>query len=103
MKREEALKQLQTASTVNEKFEVAYNILKHSPPISQDKMLLLYAYYKQAVFGDYREIKSDNDFSNYIQTFKNNAWGQVRGLSSDKAKQEYINYTIQLIKDEYPK
>jgi|LGOV01.1.fsa_nt_gb acyl-CoA-binding protein len=101
MRREEALKIILSAKSLDDQFDVAYDILRHSPPISQDKMLLLYAYYKQAVLGDYKDINITNDFSNYTQTFKNNAWSQVKGLSSDDAKKKYIDFTINIIKEEY--
>ena len=101
MNKREAFDLLEKSSTIEDQFEAAYNILKHSPPISQDKMLLLYAYYKQALFGDFKKTE-ENQVSNYIQTFKNNAWIQVNGMKAISAKEKYIEFTKELIKSEYP-
>jgi len=101
MTRENALENITNAVSLDNRFKVAYDVLEHSPPISQDKMLLLYAYYKQAVFGDYKETPFLNEFSNYIQTFKNNAWSQVIGISKNEAKKKYIELTIKIIEEEY--
>ncbi len=101
MKKAEALKAIHSSKNLNERFEVAYDVLYHSPPISQDKMLMLYAYYKQAVYGNYKEDPKSGDVSNYIQTFKNNAWSQVGGLSTDEAKQKYIDFTLKVIEEDY--
>ena len=55
--------------------------------IAPDVMLKFYAYYKQANFG--------NNFSfdsglNVRSGFKFNAWMQLKGMSKEEAKQEYI-------------
>ena len=101
MKKEEALKRIKDSNNLNDRFETAYFVLEHSPPISQDKMLMLYAFYKQAIHGNYIEKKSVNKFSDFIQTFKNNAWSQVKGLTVDQAKQKYIDITLKVIDDDY--
>ena len=101
MKKQEALNRIKNAETIEQKFLVAYDVLDHSPPISQDKMLMLYAYYKQAVYGDYIEVEPLNDVVNYVQTFKNNAWSQVKGLTELEAKKFYIEFTVKVIEQDY--
>ena len=101
MKKKDALEAIQNSNNLEDRFNVAYDVLDHSPPISQDKMLMLYAYYKQAVFGNYTEKEEEIGVSNYIQTFKNNAWSQVTGISTEEAKQKYIDLTIKVIEEDY--
>jgi diazepam-binding inhibitor (GABA receptor modulating acyl-CoA-binding protein) len=55
--------------------------------ITPDLMLKLYAYNKQANFGNQ---SSSNKESNVRNAFKFNAWLQLKGMSSDAAKKEYI-------------
>lgn len=101
MKKDDAIKAILSSKNLEDKFNMAYDVLEHSPPISQDKMLMLYAYYKQAKYGDYIEQEEKNDVSNYIQTFKNNAWSQVKNLTKEQAKQNYIDFTIKVINEDY--
>ena len=101
MNRKYALELIHNSKNLEEKFQVAYDVLEHSPPISQDKMLMLYAYYKQAVFGNFIENKEQSDVSNYIQTFKNNAWSQVRELTTVQAQEKYIEFTLKVIEEDY--
>ena len=101
MKKEDALKAINNSEKLNDKFNAAYDVLDHSPPIPQNKMLMLYAYYKQAIYGNYIELVDKNNVSNYIQTFKNNAWSQVKGISTDDAKQKYIDYTLKVVEEYY--
>lgn len=56
--------------------------------LPQDVQLRLYAFYKQATFGtiDTRFQPGDNLRS----AFKTNAWMQISHLSSDEAKEMYI-------------
>jgi len=103
MKKKKALELIQSCNNLDEKFSVAYDVLDHSPPISQDKMLMLYAFYKQAVFGDFIETEDteQDGVSNYIQTFKNNAWSQVKNLTTIEAKEKYIEFTLKVIEEDY--
>ncbi|MDC0176685.1 acyl-CoA-binding protein [Polaribacter sp.] len=55
--------------------------------ITPDLMLKLYAYNKQANFGNQ---SSSNQESNVRNAFKFNAWLQLKGMSSAAAKKEYI-------------
>ncbi|MEI6866214.1 acyl-CoA-binding protein [Flavicella sp.] len=56
-------------------------------PLPQDIMLLFYAYYKQATSGDNFSFNTNFDVRN---GFKFNAWMQLRGISADEAKKEYV-------------
>jgi diazepam-binding inhibitor (GABA receptor modulating acyl-CoA-binding protein) len=74
-------------SQFKEAFEVASNMEQDSLP--QDIMLRLYAFYKQAEFGNIGSINyAANDV---VDAFKLNAWMQVSHLSEDEAKQAYID------------
>lgn len=55
--------------------------------VAPDDMLKFYAYYKQANYGS---SFSFNGESNVRNAFKVNAWMQLKGMSSDEAKKEYI-------------
>ncbi|MGJ8744750.1 acyl-CoA-binding protein [Polaribacter sp.] len=55
--------------------------------VAPDTMLLFYAFYKQANFGNKLALNSG---SNVRNAFKFNAWIQLNGMSSEEAKQEYI-------------
>lgn len=57
-------------------------------------MLRLYAYYKQAVKGDNFSFNADPDVKT---AFKFNAWMQLRGMSEEEAKKEYINLVNSII------
>ncbi|MBP4139839.1 acyl-CoA-binding protein [Flavobacterium geliluteum] len=69
-----------------EAVEKALQMTQSSLP--QDVQLRLYAYYKQATFGTAIYNHSENfDLRN---AFKTNAWMQISHLSSDEAKEKYI-------------
>lgn len=57
--------------------------------LAQDVQLRLYALYKQATFGSLSFNHTDTD--NLRSAFKANAWIQVSHLSSNEAKEKYIN------------
>ncbi len=65
--------------------------------LPQDVQLRLYAHYKQATHGtiDMRMSTPNFDLRN---AFKTNAWMQISHLTSDEAKQEYINIINSLLK-----
>jgi acyl-CoA-binding protein len=75
-----------------EAFEKASNMTEALP---QDIMLRIYAYYKQATHGTvgYKQ-SSDNDLRN---AFKTNAWMQISHISSDEAKEKYIEIINSLL------
>ena len=67
--------------------EVASQMTQSSLP--QDVQLRLYAYYKQSTHGTkYSQPTSAADLRN---AFKTNAWMQISHLTSDEAKQCYID------------
>ncbi|MCI2230101.1 acyl-CoA-binding protein [Polaribacter sp. MSW13] len=69
-------------------FEKAFvEISKLEEAVAPDLMLKLYAYYKQANFGNNFSFKNDIDVRD---AFKLNAWIQLNGMKSDEAKKEYI-------------
>lgn len=76
----------------NKAYKKASSMQEKLPP---DVMLKLYAYYKQAVKGDQFSFNANADLKN---AFKFNAWMQLKGMSEDEAKQEYINLVNSIIK-----
>lgn len=75
-----------------EAFEKASNMTETLPP---DVMLRIYAYYKQATNGmvGYKQL-SNNDLRN---AFKTNAWMQISHITSDEAKELYIETINSLV------
>lgn len=55
--------------------------------LAPDVMLKFYAYNKQATFGSNFSFEGNE---NVRSAFKANAWMQLKGMSSDEAKKEYI-------------
>jgi len=79
-------------TTLDIQFQQAY---KEISKLSQhqfapDIMLKLYAYYKQATYGDNNPEYIETNELDLRNGFKLNAWIQLRGMSTDKAKKEYI-------------
>ncbi|NJM79573.1 MAG: acyl-CoA-binding protein [Flavobacterium sp.] len=76
-------------------FENAQLIPQESVP--QDVQLVLYGLYKQASSGTTSiHVQNPQDL---INAFKLNAWMQVKHLSIDEAKQQYIDIINQLMKE----
>lgn len=78
----------------NEAVTIASEMTQASLP--QDVQLRLYAFYKQATLG----TLDLNQTSNYHirDAFKTNAWMQISHLSSDEAKELYIEIIESLYK-----
>ena len=76
-----------------EAFELASNMNEALP---QDVMLRIYAYYKQATQGTAQANRMGR--LDLRDAFKTNAWMQISNLSSDEAKQFYIETINSLIK-----
>ncbi len=79
-------------NTLDIEFKKAYETISK---LSQDQfapdiMLKLYAYYKQATYGDNNPDYVESDELNLRNGFKLNAWVQLRGMSVENAKKEYI-------------
>lgn len=75
-------------------YEKASNLKEKLPP---DTMLKLYAYYKQAVKGD-SFLFNKNQETNIKSAFKFNAWIQLKGMTEEQAKKEYINLVKTILK-----
>lgn len=78
------------------KFQEAFHkmsiIREKLPP---DVMLKLYAYYKQATKGDQFSFNANADLRS---AFKFNAWMQLKGMTEEEAKEEYINLVNTILK-----
>ena len=79
-------------------FNEAFNkISKLKEGVAPDIMLKLYAYYKQANFGN---NFSFNSGLNVRSAFKFNAWMQLNGMSAEEAKKEYIKLANTILNKE---
>ncbi|SEA44276.1 Acyl-CoA-binding protein [Flavobacterium gillisiae] len=64
--------------------------------LPQDVQLRLYACYKQATFGTLEPRQTST--YHLRDAFKTNAWMQISHLSSDEAKEQYIEIINSLVK-----
>ena len=62
------------------------------------KLLILYGLFKQANEGD--NACSKPGALKVRARAKWNAWNDVRGLSNDDAKQQYVRYVTQLVQEQ---
>mgnify|MGYP003583188785 CR=1 FL=1 len=60
-----------------------------------DILLELYSLYKQATEGDVKGEAPGNPFD-FVAKAKYNAWESLKGLSTDDAKQQYIDLVNKL-------
>ena len=74
--------------------EAFIEISKLKEAVAPDVMLKLYAYNKQANFGSSSPHYEKLDIRN---AFKVNAWMQIKDMSSNDAKQEYIKLAKSLL------
>jgi len=74
--------------------EAFIEISKLKETVAPDVMLKLYAYNKQANFGSSSPHYEKLDIRN---AFKVNAWMQIKDMSSNDAKQEYIKLAKSLL------
>jgi acyl-CoA-binding protein len=82
---------------LDEEFEFIFKkISELREAVAPDEMLKLYAYYKQANFGNNFSYNSDSDVRS---GFKFNAWVQLKGMSVGEAKQEYIKLANKILTD----
>lgn len=65
--------------------------------LPQDVQLRLYAYYKQATSGTLDASRANNAFD-LRDAFKTNAWMQISHISSEEAKELYIDAILSLAK-----
>jgi acyl-CoA-binding protein len=87
-----------TPKDLDTRFEEALAIADEMTQASlpQDVQLRLYAYYKQATFGN---LSLKQSSSNHIRdAFKTNAWMQISHLTADEAKECYIEMIHSLVK-----
>lgn len=70
----------------SEAVEKALEMTQASLP--QDVQLRLYAYYKQATYGN--AVFNQNENIDLRDAFKTNAWMQISHISVDEAKENYI-------------
>ena len=85
-------------TTLDIKFKEAYKTISK---LSQDQfapdiMLKLYAYYKQATYGDYNPKYLQTNDIDLRNSFKLNAWIQLKGMSTETAQSEYIHIVKKL-------
>lgn len=77
-----------TSEELDIEFRAAVDrINNHTEPFPADFLLRLYAYYKKAT-NDYGRPNSRKQI---INAFKTNALFQVKNITEDEAKQEYID------------
>ncbi|MEN9323371.1 MAG: hypothetical protein RIT03_1327 [Bacteroidota bacterium] len=88
------MKQADLESRFNEAVAIATEMTQASLP--QDVQLRLYAYYKQATQGNV-ELNQTSSF-HLRDAFKTNAWMQIKHLSVEEAKEQYISLILSLVK-----
>lgn len=79
------------------RFEAAVTIASKMTQASlpQDVQLRLYAFYKQATFGNL-DLKQSSNY-HIRDAFKTNAWMQISHLTADESKEFYIEIITSLI------
>lgn len=80
------------SKSIDIQFQTAYKIVSSmsQDQFAPDVMLKLYAYYKQATYGDNNPEYLEENELDLRNGFKLNAWVQLRGMSVENAKKEYI-------------
>ena len=80
------------SKSIDIQFQEAYKTISSlsQNEFAPDVMLKLYAYYKQATYGDNNPAFIEEDELDLRNGFKLNAWIQLRGMSIENAKKEYI-------------
>ncbi|MBE2221816.1 MAG: acyl-CoA-binding protein [Anaerolineae bacterium] len=77
-------------SDLHAQFETATQEAKALPKTpSNENLLLLYSYYKQATAGDVSGKRPG--FTNMVGRAKYDAWENLKGTSQDDAMQAYID------------
>ncbi|PKA82252.1 acyl-CoA-binding protein [Ulvibacter sp. MAR_2010_11] len=77
----------------SEELDIAFrnavdSINNHTDPFPADVLLKLYAYYKRATNS--QDSPRSNSSNPLVSAFKTNALFQTRGLTTDEAKELYI-------------
>ncbi len=82
-------------STLQEQFEIAAKEAQALPKRPSDQTLLkLYALYKQATAGDVKGARPG--FGDFVGRAKFDAWAKLKGVSQDKAMEDYVGLVEQL-------
>ena len=77
-------------STLSEQFEQAVADSKNLPERPDNMTLLkIYALYKQGTEGDVQDKRPG--FTDMVGRAKWDAWNELKGQSSDEAKQAYVD------------
>jgi len=77
-------------STLTEQFEQAVADSKNLPERPDNMTLLkIYALYKQATEGDVQDKRPG--FTDMVGRAKWDAWNELKGQSSDEARQAYVD------------
>nr|WP_296638552.1 acyl-CoA-binding protein [Polaribacter sp.] len=81
---------------MDQKFQDSFQKLSNlKKTITPDLMLKLYAFHKQANYGNNRSLKRGLDVRS---GFKFNAWIQLKGMSTNEAKAKYIELAEKILK-----
>ncbi|NIJ45999.1 acyl-CoA-binding protein [Wenyingzhuangia heitensis] len=76
---------------LRERFDKAVKIALKMDPLPPDIMLEFYAYFKQATKGDhFFSFNAHQEKKDLIDSFKFNAWMQLKGISPKQAQIKYI-------------
>lgn len=82
-------------TALDNEFKVAFNkITALKKAVTPDVMLRFYAYYKQANYGNNFSYNNNLDIRS---AFKFNAWMQLKDMSAEQAKREYIKLANTII------
>jgi acyl-CoA-binding protein len=82
-------------SDLKERFETAAEEVQQLPTRpSNDTLLKLYALYKQATVGNVSGKKPG--FGDFTGRMKHAAWSRLRGMSTEKAMEGYIDLVKRL-------
>lgn len=74
---------------LDNEFEKSVAVAKNLPPQTNETLLKIYSLYKQATEGDIGAEKPSNPFD-FVGNAKHNAWENLRGITKDEAKKQYI-------------
>lgn len=82
-------------SDLKTQFETAAEDVKGLAKRPSDQILLkLYAFYKQASEGDVKGSRPG--FRDFAGRFKYDAWAKVKGMSAEDAMRAYVNLVAEL-------
>jgi acyl-CoA-binding protein len=87
---------MHTATDLQEQFNLASEDVKQLPDKpSNESLLLLYSFYKQATEGDVNVDEPTNPFD-FVSRAKYEAWSSLKGKSKEWAMQEYVDLVHKL-------